>query len=104
MSNPLQPKVAKCLADEYGAYVINVITASRAGHMDIVACVRGQFYGFEVKWKSDQPSALQRQKINTLIDAGGKAYFIRSLAQLRMILDQDVPPDRYDVTAEKFSM
>lgn len=104
MSNPLQPKVAKALEEEYGAYVINVITASRAGHMDIVACVRGLFYGFEVKWKSDQPSALQRQKINALIDAGGRAYFVRSVEALRRILDTDEAPIRYEVTTEKFRM
>lgn len=104
MSNPLQPKVAEALEEEYGAYVINVITASRAGHMDIVACVRGLFYGFEVKWKSDQPSALQRQKINALIDAGGRAYFVRSVEALRRILDTDEAPIRYEVTTEKFNM
>lgn len=104
MSNPLQPRVIRCLEDEYKAYVINITAASKSGNMDVVACIKGQFYGFEIKWKSDQPSALQRQKINACIDAGGKAYFIRSLEALRRILDQDVPPDRYDVSTEKFRM
>lgn len=104
MSNPLQPRVIRCLEDEYGAYVVNVNTASKSGHMDVLACIRGLFYGFEVKWKTDQPSALQRQKINACIDAGGRAYFIHSVEQLRMILDQEVPPDRYAVATEKFTM
>jgi hypothetical protein len=113
MSNPLQPKIAKVLAEEYSAYIINVVMASKAGHMDIIACIPrvlhlaealnrqqgliGVFYGFEVKWKNDQPSELQKGKINNLIDAGGRGYFIRSVEQLRDILDNDRAPVKYEV-------
>lgn len=104
MSNPLQPKVIRCLEQEYDAYVINLNAASKAGHGDVIACIRGLFYMFEVKWKTDQPSALQRQKINACIDAGGRAYFIRSVERLREILDSGEDPIRYTVAVEKFSM
>lgn len=97
IANPLQPKIAKILVEEYDAYIINVVMASRAGHMDIVACIKGLFYGFEIKWKNDQPSELQKGKINDLIDAGGKGYFIRSEANLRDVLDNNLIPVRYEV-------
>lgn len=98
MANPLQPKVIATLEDRYGAYVVKVTQASKAGHMDVLACVKGRFYGFEVKWRSDQPSELQKDKINRLIDAGGRGYFIRSVAQLCSILDGDLEPVRYEVS------
>ena len=98
MSNPLQPKVVKVLEEEFNAYVIKITGASVSGHMDIVACINGLFYGFEVKWKSDQPSELQKDKINKLIDAGGKGYFIRSTEQLRNILTNGINPVKYDVS------
>lgn len=97
MANPLQPKVLNVLEKEYKAYAINIVSASKAGTMDIVACVCGQFYGFEIKWKNDQPSELQKQKINKCIDAGGKAYFIRSVEQLRDILDNYKPATKYQL-------
>lgn len=97
MANPLQPKVIGCLEDRYGAYVINLTSASRAGHMDVVACVKGLFYGFEVKWRNDRPSELQKDKINKCIDAGGRAYFVRSVCDLCFILDNHVEPVRYEV-------
>ena len=97
MSNPLQPKCIKVLEQEFGAYVVNILAASKSGHMDILACINGAFYGFEIKWKSDVPSELQKQKINKLIDAGGKGYFIRSEHQLRSILNSNIPPVKYEL-------
>jgi len=103
MSNPLQPKVIKVLEKEYNAFVVNVTASSRSGVMDLLACIKGQFYGFEIKWKTDQPSELQKDKINTLIDAGGKGYFIRSVEEIRQVLDQDLPPIKYE-TKQTFNL
>lgn len=96
MANPLQPKVIKCLENEYNAYVINITAASKAGHMDVIACIKGLFYGFEVKWKNDRPSELQKDKINQCIDAGGKAYFVRSIEHLKDLLNNDITPIKYE--------
>lgn len=122
MANPLQPKVIKCLEQEYDAFVVNITSSTKSGVMDVVACIPrpryfqaeledgrypdgpmkvkervGLFYGFEVKWKTDTPSELQKQKINQCLDAGGRAYFIRSVEQLRNILDNSINPIRYDL-------
>lgn len=96
MANPLQPKCIKVLENEYNAYVINIIVASKAGNMDSIACINSEFYGFEFKWKNDIPSELQKEKINACIDAGGKAYFIKSVEQLRYILDTNQKPVKYE--------
>lgn len=95
MANKLQPKCIKILEKEYNAYVINLNVASRAGNMDLIACIKGQFYGFEIKWKNDVPSELQKDKINCCIEAGGKAYFIRSEDELRCILEKRIQPHKY---------
>lgn len=96
MANPLQPKCIKVLEQEFNAYVINLSSASKSGNMDLIACIKGEFWGFEIKWKNDQPSELQKQKINECLDAGGRAYFIRSIEQLRLIVNQRLNPIRYD--------
>jgi len=96
MANPLQPKCITILEKEYSAYVVNITAASKSGHMDLLACIKGKFYGFEIKWKSDQPSELQKDKINNCIESGGKAYFIRSEDELRQTLDFNIPPIKYE--------
>jgi hypothetical protein len=100
MANPLQPKILKVLRTEYGAYAINLVASASSGDMDIICCIKGLFYGFEVKWADDKPSELQKKKINACIDAGGKAFFVRSVQSLRNILDNDLNPVYYDIKPE----
>lgn len=95
MANPLQPKVINCLETHYSAYVINLIASAKSGDADLIACIKGEFWAFEVKWASDTPSELQRIKINNVIDAGGRAYFIRSVEELCKIIDNKVEPTKY---------
>ena len=97
MANPLQPKCAKVLEQEFGAFVVIATGTNKSGIPDIVACVNDLFYGFEIKWGNDRPSELQKRKINEILDAGGKAYFIRSVEQLRNILLNQVEPVRYEL-------
>lgn len=96
MANPLQPKCIKILERDFNAYVINLTSAGTSGNMDVIACIKGKFYGFEIKWKNDQPSELQADKINKCIAAGGKAYFIRSTEQLINILELGLEPIIYE--------
>ena len=97
MANPLQPKVINVLEKEYKAFVVNVTAASRSGITDLIACYNGLFYGFEIKWKNDQPSELQKDKINKVIDAGGKAYFIRSVSDVHAVLKGGLEPVKYQL-------
>lgn len=96
MANPLQPKVIKTLENKYKAFTVNVVASSKSGIPDVIACINGDFYGFEVKWGSDTPSELQKEKINNIIDAGGKAYFIHSLEELCKIIDENIQPIKYE--------
>jgi hypothetical protein len=97
MANPLQPACVKLLENEFSAYTINLMAASKAGHMDIIACIKGEFWGFEIKWKNDSPSLLQKEKINKCIAAGGKAFFIRSTSELRGAIINNLSPIIYPI-------
>ena len=103
MANPLQPKVIKCLEEEFNAHVINIVNTSKSGNPDLIACINGLFYGFEIKWKNDKPSELQKEKINRIIAKGGKAYFIRSVADLRNIIINNIKPEFYEMSI-KYSL
>lgn len=97
MANPLQPKVIKYLETVGEAYVVNIITASKSGAPDLIACIHGRFFAFEIKWGEDKPSELQKKKINDIIDHGGSAYFIRSVDELHSILTHNIPPIKYEL-------
>lgn len=97
MANPLQPKVIEYLEVILDAYVTKVVAGSRSGEPDVIACVEGDYYAFEIKWKNDRPSKIQKLRINQIIDKGGKAYFIRSVDDLRDIFSNSKPPIKYDI-------
>lgn len=95
--NPLQPKVIKRLETVFHAFVTNIISTSKGGTGDIIACIKGQYYMFEIKYGKDRLSDLQRDKINRVINAGGKAYVITELSQIDEIILNDINPQCYPI-------
>ena len=57
-----------------------------AGIPDIIACVDGWFFGFEVKTQTGRPTALQQATIRRINDAGGTALVVRSVADVKAAL------------------
>lgn len=61
-----------------------------AGIPDIIACVDGRFYGFEVKTATGRPTALQEATIRKILAAGGTAVIVRSVDEVRSIIEGSV--------------
>lgn len=62
-----------------------------AGIPDIIACVDGRFVAFEVKTESGRLSKLQEVTLGRIRDAGGRAYMVRSAAEVaRIMKDMEV--------------
>ena len=57
-----------------------------AGIPDIIACVKGRFFGFEVKNETGQPTALQSATLRKINAAGGVAVVVRSVDEVRTVL------------------
>ena len=57
-----------------------------AGIPDIIACIDGRFYGFEVKTESGKTTALQDATIRRILACGGNAYVVRSVDEVRTII------------------
>lgn len=57
-----------------------------AGIPDIVACINGKFYGFEVKTESGKTTGLQDSTIRKINKAGGIAVVVRSVDEVKSIL------------------
>ena len=57
-----------------------------AGIPDIIACIDGRFFGFEVKTQTGRPTGLQEATIHRINDAGGTALVVRSVADVKAAL------------------
>lgn len=58
-----------------------------AGIPDIIACVDGRFYAFEVKTETGKPTKLQEAAIRKILNAGGVAVIVRSVDEVRAVMD-----------------
>lgn len=57
-----------------------------AGIPDIIACINGHFYGFEVKTDSGKPTEIQKATIRKILAAGGTALVVRSVDEVRTVV------------------
>ena len=57
-----------------------------AGIPDIIACIDGKFYGFEVKTNVGKPTKLQEAIIRKINRAGGIAVIVRSVDDVKSTL------------------
>lgn len=57
-----------------------------AGIPDIIACIDGRFYGFEVKTEDGRPTKLQESTIRKIKNAGGIALVVRSVEDVKAVI------------------
>ena len=58
-----------------------------AGIPDIIACIDGRFFGFEVKTPKGKPTKLQEAVIRRIRTAGGTAAVVRSVDYVKNIIE-----------------
>lgn len=54
-----------------------------AGIPDIIACIGGRFFAFEVKTRAGKPTKLQEATIRKILASGGTAVIVRSVDEVR---------------------
>lgn len=57
-----------------------------AGIPDIIACIDGRFYGFEVKTDEGTPTKLQLATIRKINAVGGIAQVVRSVEDVKAVI------------------
>ena len=58
-----------------------------AGIPDIICCVSGDFFAFEVKTETGKTTKLQEATIRKISDAGGIAVVVRSVEEFQKTLE-----------------
>lgn len=54
-----------------------------AGIPDVIACIDGRFFAFEVKTDIGKPTKLQEATIRKILAAGGTAVVVRSVEEVK---------------------
>ena len=82
----IQNKIIKYLKTI--SYVVKIISATKAGVLDVIVCYKGRFIAFEVKTPDEKTnvSDLQEYNINEIIKNGGLAYVVWELNQVKEII------------------
>jgi len=74
--------VPKCFAwKEHGGIY------GTAGIPDIIACIDGRFYAFEVKTQVGKTTKLQDAIIRKILACGGTALVVRSVDEVRAVIN-----------------
>ena len=60
-----------------------------AGIPDIIACIDGSFFAFEVKTVTGKATPLQETTIRKILAAGGTAAVMRSVDEVRTLISPD---------------
>lgn len=88
---PLESEVQSKILDYLkarGVYHFKSVMANTSGVPDIICCHKGRFIGFEVKRSEHgcvQP--LQWRHKQRIEDAGGEAYIVWSVEQVREVIE-----------------
>jgi len=83
----IQRKIIKYL-EANGAYVVKVMSATKSGIPDILACIKGEFIAIEVKTPKtiNNVSKLQKYNLAAIEVAGGKAIVAKSLEDIKGLI------------------
>ena len=65
-----------------------------AGIPDIIACIKGHFFGFEVKTDTGKPTELQKATIRKILRCGGTAAVVRSVDEVRALIEGTLQRDK----------
>lgn len=68
-------------------YCVKIISANKSGVPDLICCIDGKFIALEIKRSyGGVTSALQEHHIKLIQDAGGIAYVVSSLYEVKEII------------------
>ena len=59
-----------------------------AGIPDVIACIGGRFFAFEVKTEKGKATALQESALRKIQKCGGNAAIVRSVEEVKRMLKE----------------
>jgi len=85
----IQTKILKYLKS-IGAYSIKTVVSNRRGIPDIIACIDGCFYAFEIKTNKGRILPLQEYELLKIKKAGGISSLVRSVEDVKKTIQNNI--------------
>lgn len=82
------------IENEHNGYVVNIIHSGKSGTADLLACINGKFFAFEIKGSSDITCPLQDEKLCEVSRAGGYGGYVYSVRDLDDIVENLIQPNK----------
>ena len=83
LESAIQKNILTFLKTVPNCWSIKTIQSNKLGCPDILACIEGAFYAFEVKQEKGQTTAIQDFQLNQIKIAGGRSFIVRSVEDVR---------------------
>lgn len=87
LESSIQKKILAYLKTLPHTWAIKTIQTNRKGVPDIICCIKGKFVAFEVKNAKGKLSPHQIHEGKSIIGSGGAWYVVRSLDEVKTILE-----------------
>lgn len=78
----LSAAVIAHIEKKYNGEVTNVVVSSKSGTSDLIACIEGRYFAFEIKGAGDTEKRLQDEKLKRVAKAGGYGGYVYSIADV----------------------
>ncbi len=85
----IQTKIMSYLKEE-GHYAFKTVTLGKKGVPDIIACIHGKFFAFEVKSPKGKPTELQKWNLRQIGRSGGIAAVVYSVEDVINLIKENI--------------
>lgn len=90
MEQDIQSLIKKFLEQE-GCYVTKIVLATKNGTPDLICCVNGKYLALEIKKDNKavkRAEELQKFNIRKIQKAGGEAFIVATLDEVKQIINR----------------
>ena len=83
----IQKRILDYLKTVPNCWVVKVMTANKNGVPDILVCLHGRFFAFEVKTQTGRTAPIQDYQLAQIQAAGGTAAVVRSVEDVKKFIE-----------------
>lgn len=88
LESQIQKRILDYLKSRSDTWAVKIISCNRKGTPDILACISGRFFAFEVKRPSGTVAEIQKVQIKRIEDTGGVAAVVYSVEDVQKIIEK----------------
>ncbi|RKZ98972.1 MAG: hypothetical protein DRQ46_00415 [Gammaproteobacteria bacterium] len=93
----IQSRIMKDINSRKGCHAFKIVSASKAGCPDILACINGHFIGMEIKKPGEIPTPQQAHRLTQIRSSGGVSVWFDSFDSYFDWIERFIPRALFEV-------